>query len=127
MPTRLTGAKLRTGVLIAVAATAAAWVSTASGQEQAPTTRDFTITARKFAFSPNRIEVHQGDIVRITLQAEDIAHSFTIDDYRIAKRVAPGQPVTFEFRADRTGTFRFYCNLKQDDGCKDMTGELVVR
>ena len=83
--------------------------------------------ARKYAFSPNRIEVHQGDIVRITLQAEDIAHSFTIDEYRIAKRVAPGQPVTFEFRADQAGTFRIYCNLKQDDGCKDMVGELVVR
>jgi cytochrome c oxidase subunit 2 len=96
-------------------------------QEQAPTVRDFTITARKFAFSPNRIEVRQGDIVRITLQAEDIAHSFTIDDYRIAKRAAPGQPLTFEFRTDKPGTFRFYCNLKQEDGCKDMVGELVVR
>jgi cytochrome c oxidase subunit 2 len=96
-------------------------------QEQAPTVRDVTITARKFAFSPNRIEVRQGDIVRITLQAEDIAHSFTIDDYRIAKRAAPGQPLTFEFRADKPGTFRFYCNLKQEEGCKDMVGELVVR
>jgi cytochrome c oxidase subunit 2 len=99
----------------------------AVAQEQAPTTREFTVSARKFAFSPNRIEVHQGDIVRVTLQADDIAHSFTIDDYRIAKRAAPGQPVTFEFRADRTGTFRFYCNLRQEDGCKDMLGELVVR
>jgi cytochrome c oxidase subunit 2 len=99
----------------------------AFAQEQAPTTREFTVSARKFAFSPNRIEVHQGDIVRVTLQADDIAHSFTVDDYRIAKRAAPGQPVTFEFRADRTGTFRFYCNLRQEEGCKDMLGELVVR
>ena len=99
----------------------------AFAQEQAPTRRDFTISARKYAFSPNRIEVHQGDIVRVTVRADDIAHSFTIDEYRIAKRVAPGQSVTFEFRADRPGTFRFYCNLKQDDGCRDMVGEMVVR
>lgn len=99
----------------------------AFAQEQAPTRRDFAISARKYAFSPNRIEVHQGDIVRVTVRADDIAHSFTIDEYRIAKRVAPGQSVTFEFRADRPGTFRFYCNLKQDDGCRDMVGELVVR
>ncbi len=98
-----------------------------TAQEQAPTRREFTVTARKYAFTPNRIEVHQGDIVRITLVAEDIAHSFTIDDYRIAKRAAPGQPVTFEFRADQTGTFPFYCNLKLDDGCSRMRGELVVR
>jgi heme/copper-type cytochrome/quinol oxidase subunit 2 len=99
----------------------------AFAQEQAPTRRDFTISARKYAFSPSRIEVHQGDIVRVTVRADDIAHSFTIDEYRIAKRVAPGQSVTFEFRADRPGSFRFYCNLKQDDGCRDMVGELVVR
>jgi hypothetical protein len=34
--------------------------------------------------------------------------------------------VTFEFRADQPGTFHFYCNLKQDERCKEMQGELVV-
>jgi heme/copper-type cytochrome/quinol oxidase subunit 2 len=34
--------------------------------------------------------------------------------------------VTFEFRADRAGTFPFYCNLTIDDGCREMRGELVV-
>lgn len=96
-------------------------------QEQAPARRSVNVSARKYAFSPSRIEVRQGDIVQVTLSASDIAHSFTIDEYRIAKRAAPGQPVTFEFRADRSGSFRFYCNLKQDDGCRDMHGVLVVR
>lgn len=116
------------GWILLLGGSAVLWAGVRShAQEQAPTRRDFTLSAHKFAFSPNRIEVQRGDIVRVTLQAEDIAHSFTIDDYRIAKRAAPGQPVTFEFRADQPGTFRFYCNLKQDDGCKDMVGELVVR
>ena len=39
---------------------------------------------------------------------------------------APARRVTFEFRADHPGTFRFYCNLKQDERCKEMKGELVV-
>ena len=99
----------------------------AAVQEQAPTRRATSISASKFAFAPNRIDVRQGDIVQVTLSAVDIAHSFTIDEYRIAKRAAPGQPVTFEFRADQPGTFRFYCNLKQDEGCRDMHGTLVVR
>jgi heme/copper-type cytochrome/quinol oxidase subunit 2 len=51
----------------------------------------------------------------------------TIDSYRISKRVSPGQPVTFEFRADHPGTFPYYCNLQIDDGCRRMRGELVVR
>jgi hypothetical protein len=35
--------------------------------------------------------------------------------------------VTFEFRADQAGTFPFYCNLSQDERCRQMRGELVVR
>ena len=64
---------------------------------------------------------------RSTLHTDDIAHSLTIDEYRIAKRVGPGHPVTFEFRADRAGTFPYYCNLQIEDGCRQMHGELVVR
>jgi heme/copper-type cytochrome/quinol oxidase subunit 2 len=90
-------------------------------------TRAFTIDGDHFAFAPARIEVNKDDVVKITFTAKDIAHSFTIDNYRIAKRAAAGQTVTFEFRADQPGTFRFYCNLTQDDGCKNMRGELRVR
>ena len=89
--------------------------------------RIFSISARRYAFSPNRIEVVQGDLVTIELKTEDIAHSLTIDDYRIAKRISPGRPVTLEFRAERAGTFPFYCNLQIDDGCRRMRGELVVK
>jgi heme/copper-type cytochrome/quinol oxidase subunit 2 len=89
--------------------------------------REFQVSARKHAFTPNTIEVQQDDLVKITLRAEDIAHSFTIDDYRIAKRAGAGQTVTFEFRADRAGEFPFYCNLMIDDGCRNMRGRLIVR
>ena len=88
--------------------------------------REFTVDAKKYAFTPARIEVEEGDVVRITLIAADIPHSFTIDDYRIAKRDEPGKPVAFEFLANRAGTFKFYCNLTIDDGCKRMAGDLVV-
>ncbi len=89
---------------------------------------EVTVVARKYTFSPDRIQVDQDDIVKITLKAEDIPHSFTIDKpYLIAKRAAPGRPVTFEFRADQAGTFTYYCNITTDDRCKEMRGELVVK
>jgi heme/copper-type cytochrome/quinol oxidase subunit 2 len=94
---------------------------------QEPGQKQFTINAHKYAFSPQQLEVQQDDLVKITLQSQDIPHSFTVDGYRIAKRVNPGQTVVFEFRADQAGRFPFYCNLKIDDGCKGMRGELVVR
>jgi heme/copper-type cytochrome/quinol oxidase subunit 2 len=89
--------------------------------------REFSISARKYIFAPAVIEVAQHDLVKITLLAEDIPHSFTIDEYRIAKRAGAGQTVTFEFHADRAGTFPFYCNLTIDDGCRAMQGRLVVK
>jgi heme/copper-type cytochrome/quinol oxidase subunit 2 len=89
--------------------------------------RTFHVVARKYAYSETRLEVRQNDLVKITFETADIAHSFTIDEpYRIAKRAAPGHPVVFEFRADQVGTFEFYCNLKTDDGCRKMKGQLVV-
>ena len=100
---------------------------TAHAQEQAPTRREFQVTARKYTYAPARIEVSQDDLVKVTLHSDDIPHSFTIDAYRIAKRVGAGQTVTFEFRADQAGTFPIYCTLRQDEKCREMRGSLVVR
>ena len=94
---------------------------------QGPATRPFALTAHRYTFEPAHLEVFQDDLVKIELTTGDIAHSWTVDDYRIAKRVSPGHPVAFEFRADKTGTFPFYCNLQTEDGCRQMRGELVVK
>ncbi len=100
--------------------------SEVASRGQGEAAKPFTVVARRFDFSPNRIEVNDGDVVKITLAASDIPHSFTIDAYRISKRATPGHPVAFEFRADQTGEFSFYCDLAIDDGCRRMKGTLVV-
>lgn len=84
------------------------------------------VVAARYAFEPAEIRVRADDLVRVRLTADDIAHSFTIDEYRISKRAAAGSTVVFEFRADREGSFRYYCNLKMDDGCREMQGLLIV-
>ncbi len=99
----------------------------AAAQSRDPSTQRIAVAASRYAFEPRRVEVRQDDLVRIELRTLDIAHSMTIDAYRISKRVSPGTPVTFEFRADQAGTFPFYCNLQLDEGCRQMRGELVVR
>ena len=108
-------------IVVPCAATVAA-----GGQDRVPAQRALTVVARKYSFEPVRIEVNQDDLVKVTLTTPDIAHSFTVDAYRIARRVAPGGTTTFEFRADQPGTFPIYCNLKQDERCREMHGELVV-
>jgi heme/copper-type cytochrome/quinol oxidase subunit 2 len=99
----------------------------AATQDQGPTAKPFAVRAHRYAFDPPRIEVNEDDLVKIELRTDDIAHSLTIDSYRISKRVSPGQPVTFEFRADRAGEFPYYCNLQIEDGCRQMRGVLVVK
>jgi len=114
--------------VVAVATLALAGVAlTAVGARSQGQIREFSVTGRDNSFAPGRIEVQKDDLVKITFTAADIAHSFTVDSYRIAKRAGAGQTVVFEFRADHAGTFPFYCNLSQDDKCKQMKGELVVR
>ena len=89
--------------------------------------RDISVTARKYNYGGDGIRVQKDDLVRITFSVEDIPHSFTIDAYRISKRAEPGKPASFEFRADRVGTFEIYCNLTIDDQCaQKMKGRLVV-
>ena len=85
------------------------------------------VSAHRCGFTPGRIEVLRGDLVKVTLTTEDDAHSFVIDVYRIAKRVNPGQSVAFEFHADQPGMFPYYSNLQSDAGCRDMRGQLVVK
>ena len=99
----------------------------AGAQEQAPNRREFTIIAKDHTFTPNKLEVSQDDLVKITLKSEDRPASFAIDAYRIVKRAGGGHATTFEFRADQPGTFTFYCNLTKDPGCKDMRGTLTVK
>ena len=108
------------GVVVAVA------LLSSSTKASQGVVRTFEIRGDQFAFSPARIEVQKDDVVKISFTAVDIPHSFTMDGaYRIAKRASAGQTVTFEFRA--SGSERFYCNLNQDQRCKEMHGELVVK
>ena len=118
--------KLATALAVTLVAAAAFLAGGAAGGRGQ--VREIAITGDQFAFSPVRIEVQKDDLVQIKFTATDVAHSFTIDvPYRISKRAGAGQSVVFEFRADEVGRFPFYCNLTQDERCRQMKGELVVR
>jgi cytochrome c oxidase subunit II len=99
----------------------------AAAQEQAPNRREFSIHATDYRFSPDRIEVTQDDLVKLTVQSGDVAYSFTIDEYRLARRIPAGGSTTIEFRADRTGSFPYYSNMTNDGRHASMRGQLVVR
>lgn len=112
-------------------------VATASGLgatvARAQARREFSVVARRYSYTVAgndraEIRVNQNDLVHVRFSSEDIPHSFTIEEapYRIMRRAEPGKPVTFNFRADAPGRFRFYCNLTADERCRELQGTLVV-
>lgn len=125
MPTRSRRSWLR--IFWAGFATSAAALRPSAAQEPAEGIREFTVVARRYLFEPDVIDVRRNDIVRLTITSDDIAHSFTIEAYRIQKRIPPGGPTRFEFRADEVGRFPFYCSMRAEAGCSEMRGELIVR
>jgi heme/copper-type cytochrome/quinol oxidase subunit 2 len=115
----------RTAVVVLIAAATTVLCGSRVSPQQTPH-HEFVVHARRYAFEPARLEVHQGDLVRITLRTEDIPHSFVVDALRIAKKATADRSVTFELLADRAGVYPYYCNLTLEDGCRNMTGQLVV-
>ena len=116
-----------TGIYLAAGPFVRRVLAAPAGQDQAPTRREFTVTARDYSFSPNRVEAQQDDLIKLTVQSADNAYGFTIDDYRVSKRVPAGGSVVLELRLDREGTFPFYSNMTSDSRHSQMRGELVVR
>ena len=96
-------------------------------QEQAPNRRELSISASDYRFSPDRLEVMQDDLVKLTVESADVAYSFTIDEYRLSRRVPAGGKAVIEFRADQSGTFDFYSNMTSDARHSKMRGQLTVR
>ena len=116
-----------TGIYLAAGPFVRRVLAAPAGQDQAPTRREFTVTARDYNFSPNRVEAQQDDLIKLVVQSADNAYGFTIDEYRLSKRIPAGGSTVVEFRADRAGTFSFYSNMSNDARHSQMRGQLVVR
>jgi cytochrome c oxidase subunit 2 len=97
-------------------------------QPAAPAAKVIEVTARKFAFEPSRIEVDEGDRVRLVVRSSDGVHGIGIKKFKVSKLVPRGgEAVTIDFVASSAGTFPILCSEFCGDGHEDMTGTLVVR
>jgi cytochrome c oxidase subunit 2 len=93
----------------------------------APEAKTFEITASRFKFEPDVIEVQQGDLVRITIHSADTTHGFGIKELQVKSKIPKGgAPVNVEFQASKAGTFAFACTEYCGSGHRDMKGRLVV-
>ena len=71
------------------------------------------MSAQRSHFTPDIIRVKQGDTVKLHVtnveQTKDATHGFAISYYNIQASLDPGEVVNFEFVADKSGAFNFYC------------------
>lgn len=89
--------------------------------------REITVVAKRFAFEPARIEVTEGERVRLVVTSADGVHGVAIKTFRVAKSVPRGgTPVTIDFVASAAGEFPILCSEYCGNGHNDMTGLLVV-
>ncbi|MFQ5680012.1 MAG: Sec-dependent nitrous-oxide reductase [Gemmatimonadota bacterium] len=89
------------------------------------------MTTIRSHFTPEHIEVRQGDTVVIHVtnieQARDATHGFGIDKYNINLSLEPGETQTVRFVADRAGVFPFYCTEFCSALHLEMMGYLLVQ
>jgi len=89
-------------------------------------TREFTIEASKFSYSPERLRVNKGDRVILHLKPQDVSHGLYLDGYGLETDAMPGGTGTLDFVADRPGKFRFRCSVTCGNLHPFMIGELNV-
>jgi heme/copper-type cytochrome/quinol oxidase subunit 2 len=92
----------------------------------APQERTFQIDARQFAYSPSELTVNPGDKVIIQLISNDVVHGLYIDGYGVSIEADPGQTATLTFIANKSGSFRFRCNVICGAMHPFMIGKLTV-
>jgi len=86
--------------------------TTPTGTSTEGSLKEITVTSTGMAFNQKTLTVKKGDRVRITYQNGGGTHDLRIDGYNVGTKVIQGgQSETFEFVADRSGTFEYYCSV----------------
>ena len=116
---------------VAAAGTALLLGAAAMSNQQDPAAasapRTIEVVAKRFAFEPARIEVTEGEKVRLVVKSGDGVHGVEIKKFKINKKVPRGgDPITIDFVAAAVGEFPILCSEYCGDGHEDMKGMLVV-
>ncbi len=99
--------------------------------ERNGTVVDVYMTAVRSHFTPDRIEVNEGDTVNLHItsleQAEDVTHGFTINMFNIDVSLEPGKHENVTFKADVAGVFPMYCTEFCSALHLEMAGYVLVK
>ncbi|MFT3788357.1 MAG: Sec-dependent nitrous-oxide reductase [Tepidisphaeraceae bacterium] len=109
--------------------------STTPGNEKVVREEDGKVhvyaTIQRSHFNPENVEVNEGDTIVWHLtsqeQAPDATHGFCIAGFNINVSIEPGEYEAIEFKADRAGSYPFYCTEFCSALHLEMMGYLQVK
>lgn len=108
---------------------AAAAAGTVLMRAEAPAPRAVTVemTAKRFVFLPEQVDVIEGDEVTLNVRSADGTHGIEIGKLKL-KNVIPrgGEVVTLAFTAPAPGRYAITCSEYCGRGHDDMKSVLVV-
>lgn len=89
--------------------------------------REIPVVAQRFTFEPSRVEVVEGERIRLVVTSADGVHGVEIKKLKANKKVPRGgEIVTIDFVAPGPGTYPILCSEYCGDGHEEMKGTLVV-
>ncbi len=92
-----------------------------------PRLKIFSLTAKRWQFTPSTITVNLGDEVRLYMTSLDVTHGFSIPELDINHDILPNQTTVLDFLASKKGTFSFVCSVVCGAGHTQMKGTLIVK
>jgi len=119
------GASIAVGLVLVVQLFA-----TASDSRSVPVaygTRQITMTAGRYDFSPKQVAVNESDTVRLVLASREVIHRFQLLDFGVDLTISPGTSRTIDVQADRQGIYRFFWTDLDGANPSPMAGVFIVQ
>ena len=89
--------------------------------------RVIKITAHKFEYEPNEIQLKLGEPVVLELTSKDVTHGFNIPDLGLRADLEPGETVRVRLVPEKAGTFEFHGDNFCGFDHESMSATIIVR
>ncbi|HVN21785.1 MAG TPA: cupredoxin domain-containing protein [Dongiaceae bacterium] len=96
--------------LVTALALSATLLLSGSGRLRAEDIPVIEITAKRFAFSPEKITLKKGQTVRLRLHSEDVTHGFFLRPLKLDEEIPAGQTKEVTVTPQTAGTFTTICD-----------------
>jgi cytochrome c oxidase subunit II len=83
---------------------------TGTGRVQADDVPVVEITAKRFAFTPDKVTLKKGQTVKIRLHSEDVTHGFFLRPLKLDEQIPAGQTTEVTITPQVAGTFTTICD-----------------